>query len=62
MNVVKEINNINRRELDLGIVGTESSSWHYQYKDSAYIYVGNIDYELTEGMCLSVVCSICLCC
>jgi RNA-binding motif X-linked protein 2 len=54
MNVVKEINRINQAELDLGIDGTESSSWHAKYKDSAYIFVGNLDYELTEGDILTV--------
>jgi RNA-binding motif protein, X-linked 2 len=54
MNVVKEIDRINQRELDLGIDGTESSSWHYKYRDSAYIFVGNLDYELTEGDILCV--------
>jgi RNA recognition motif-containing protein len=54
MNVVKEINRINSRELDLGINGTEPSSWHAKYKDSAYIFVGNLDYDLTEGDILCV--------
>ena len=51
---MKEINRINQKELDLGIDGTESSSWHAKYKDSAYIFVGNLDYELTEGDILTV--------
>ena len=25
------------------------NSWHYQYRSSAYIYVGNFESELTEG-------------
>lgn len=48
MNVVKEIQRINDRELELGIT-TGSGSWHDQYKDSAVIYVGNLSYELSEG-------------
>ncbi|KAH9855065.1 hypothetical protein C2E23DRAFT_867143 [Lenzites betulinus] len=45
MNVVKEINKINERELDLDIKG----SWHDDYKDSAYIFVGGLHRDLTEG-------------
>ncbi|OZJ04857.1 hypothetical protein BZG36_02629 [Bifiguratus adelaidae] len=47
MNVVKEIQRINQREAARGV--GESGSWHEQYKDSAYIYVGGLPYELTEG-------------
>jgi RNA-binding motif X-linked protein 2 len=46
MNVVKFINRINDRELSSGLT---DHSWHDEYKDSAYIFVGNLDYELTEG-------------
>ena len=52
--MVKEINRINSRELELGINGTEAASWHSKYKDSAYVFIGNIDYELTEGDILCV--------
>jgi len=43
---VKEISRINERELALNV---GNSSWHDQYKHSAYIYVGGLDFELTEG-------------
>jgi RNA-binding motif protein, X-linked 2 len=54
--VVREIDRINRKQLELN----ENSSWyvsfyhpliyrHDDFKDSAYIYVGGIPYELTEG-------------
>ncbi|KAG6902472.1 hypothetical protein C0995_016334 [Termitomyces sp. Mi166 len=46
MNVVKEINKINQLELDLGVSG---ASWHDEYKDSAYIFVGGLHFDLTEG-------------
>lgn len=39
---------MNERELHLGYTGTESS-WHRQYKDSAWIFVGGLSYDLTEG-------------
>lgn len=48
MNTIKEIQQINERELELGIAGT-SASWHDTYKASAWIYVGNLDKDLSEG-------------
>ncbi|MED6255322.1 hypothetical protein ATANTOWER_007832 [Ataeniobius toweri] len=44
---VKLINELNEREADLGI--KEAVSWHSEYKDSAWIFVGGFPYELTEG-------------
>lgn len=39
---------MNIRELQLGYTGT-LSSWHRQYKDSAWIFIGGLNYDLTEG-------------
>ncbi|SBT34319.1 RNA-binding protein, putative [Plasmodium ovale wallikeri] len=36
-------------EAELKNVGNSDSSWHDQYKDSSYIYIGNLDKRLTEG-------------
>ncbi|KAG5174997.1 hypothetical protein JKP88DRAFT_172908 [Tribonema minus] len=47
MNVVREIQKINERELKEGLTG--SASWHHKYKDSAWVFVGGLGYELTEG-------------
>jgi RNA-binding motif X-linked protein 2 len=47
MNVVREINKINKREISLNV--SEDASWHAKYKDSAYIYVGGLPYDLNEG-------------
>ena len=49
--VVKEINKINQAELDLGISG---ASWHDEYKDSAYIFVGGLHFDLTEGDVITI--------
>ena len=49
MNVIKEIERINARELEAGIVGGMPGSWHEKYKDSAWVYIGGLPYELTEG-------------
>ena len=46
-NVVREIQKINERELHLGL--SDEASWHGKYKDSAYVFIGGLDYGLTEG-------------
>lgn len=53
MNVIKEINQINQRELENGYVNT-SASWHAKYAKSAWVYIGNLPTQLTEGDVLSV--------
>jgi RNA recognition motif-containing protein len=45
--VVREIERINERELTRNVGA--AASWHAQYKDSAYVYVGGLPYELNEG-------------
>ena len=55
MNVVQEIKRINAREQQFNkIVGGSSGSWHDDYRDSHYIFVGGLPYELTEGDLLIV--------
>jgi hypothetical protein len=53
MNTIREIEKINQEELDRGIAGTPAS-WHAQYAKAPWVYVGNLDHELTEGDVLSV--------
>ncbi|RXW25794.1 hypothetical protein EST38_g19 [Candolleomyces aberdarensis] len=50
MNVVKEINSINTKELELGL----TASWHDDYKDSARIFVGGLHNDLTEGDVITI--------
>jgi len=47
MNVIKEINRINEHETRKGT--DISASWHAQYKNSPYIFVGGLPYDLNEG-------------
>ncbi|XP_003392109.1 PREDICTED: RNA-binding motif protein, X-linked 2-like, partial [Amphimedon queenslandica] len=49
---MKSVRDITLRELELGIEG--GASWHQQYATSAYIFIGGLDYDLTEGDVLSV--------
>uniref|UniRef100_A0A3Q3KRI5 RRM domain-containing protein n=1 Tax=Monopterus albus TaxID=43700 RepID=A0A3Q3KRI5_MONAL len=44
---VKLINELNEREANLGV--SETVSWHTEYKDSAWLFVGGFPYDLTEG-------------
>uniref|UniRef100_A0A6J0UIA0 RNA-binding motif protein, X-linked 2 n=1 Tax=Pogona vitticeps TaxID=103695 RepID=A0A6J0UIA0_9SAUR len=44
---VKLINELNEREAQLGV--QDKVSWHAEYSDSAWIFVGGLPYELTEG-------------
>eukprot|EP00536_Pseudo-nitzschia_multiseries_P006063 jgi/Psemu1/168305/gw1.125.110.1 len=53
MNTIREIETINQQELDRGIAGTKAS-WHSQFANSAWVYVGNLDHQLTEGDVLCV--------
>ena len=52
MNVVKEIQRINLKEAALNI-GSDAS-WHAKYKDSPYVYIGGLPYDLTEGDIIQV--------
>ncbi|XP_043687264.1 zinc finger CCCH domain-containing protein 25-like [Telopea speciosissima] len=52
LTLVKRIQNINSKEAALGI--SEEASWHAKYKNSAYVFVGGIPFDLTEGDLLAV--------
>ncbi|KAL1508175.1 hypothetical protein AB1Y20_004295 [Prymnesium parvum] len=58
MHRVKAVERMNKKELAVQLksdtVGNagkwdRSKSWHAQYSDSAYVYVGGLPYDLTEG-------------
>jgi len=49
---VKKINAINEKEMTLDV--SDEASWHQRYKDSAYIFAGGLDFELTEGDIIAV--------
>uniref|UniRef100_A0A8C9LZH8 RNA-binding motif protein, X-linked 2 n=1 Tax=Piliocolobus tephrosceles TaxID=591936 RepID=A0A8C9LZH8_9PRIM len=44
---VKLINELNEGEVKLGVA--DKVSWHSEYKDSTWIFLGGLPYELTEG-------------
>lgn len=53
MNQIKTIQRINERELEQGILDSEKS-WHNEYRDQAYVYIGGLNRDLTEGDILTV--------
>ncbi|XVF68980.1 hypothetical protein PTKIN_Ptkin11bG0044800 [Pterospermum kingtungense] len=52
LTLVKRLQKITAKEADLGI--SEEASWHAKYKDSAYIFIGGLPFDLTEGDLLAV--------
>ncbi|CAF9925095.1 hypothetical protein IMSHALPRED_006374 [Imshaugia aleurites] len=52
MNTIREIQNLNKRELENG-VSTEAS-WHADYRDTAYVYIGGLPFDLSEGDILTI--------
>ena len=47
------LNQLNEKELQSGAANT-TKSWHHVYRDSAWVYVGGLDFQLTEGDVLCV--------
>jgi RNA-binding motif X-linked protein 2 len=52
MNSVRAIQQLNKRELEAGI--TTEGSWHTDYRDTAFIYIGGLAFELSEGDIIAV--------
>lgn len=52
LTLVKRTQKITSTEAALGI--SDEASWHAKYKDSAYVFVGGLSYDLTEGDLLAV--------
>lgn len=47
------VNQLNEKELQSGAANSDKS-WHNVYRGSAWVYVGGLDFELTEGDVLCV--------
>lgn len=52
MKRIKNIEKINEKELELGI--TDGGSWHVEFSKSPYIYIGGLDFQVTEGDIVTV--------
>uniref|UniRef100_T1GGZ9 RRM domain-containing protein n=1 Tax=Megaselia scalaris TaxID=36166 RepID=T1GGZ9_MEGSC len=53
MNPLTNMKNVTKLS-ELELKGNGKSSWHDMYKDSAWIFVGGLPYDLTEGDIISV--------
>uniref|UniRef100_A0A915KGH7 RRM domain-containing protein n=1 Tax=Romanomermis culicivorax TaxID=13658 RepID=A0A915KGH7_ROMCU len=51
---VKNLQKLNERELRMGFAGDDSRSWHQKYRDSAWIFIGGLNFELSEGDLIAV--------
>jgi RNA-binding motif protein, X-linked 2 len=47
MNSIRQTQLLNKRELESAV--PPSASWHADYRDTAYIYVGGFPFDLSEG-------------
>jgi RNA-binding motif X-linked protein 2 len=52
MNTVRNIQKLN--EIELANAVPPESSWHTDYRDTAYIYIGGLPYELSEGDIITI--------
>ncbi|EED17610.1 conserved hypothetical protein [Talaromyces stipitatus ATCC 10500] len=47
MNSIRQIQALNKRELENAV--PPEASWHADYRDTAYIYIGGLPFDLSEG-------------
>ncbi|KAH7366671.1 hypothetical protein BKA66DRAFT_425233 [Pyrenochaeta sp. MPI-SDFR-AT-0127] len=52
MNSVRAIQQLNKRELEAGI--NPEGSWHTDYRDTAFVNVGGLPFELSEGDIITI--------
>jgi RNA-binding motif X-linked protein 2 len=52
MNSVRAIQQLNKRELEAGI--NPEGSWHTDYRDTAFVYIGGLPFELSEGDVITI--------
>ena len=52
MNSIREIQNLNKREIENGV--SIEGSWHNDYRDTAYVYIGGLPFNLTEGDIITI--------
>jgi RNA-binding motif X-linked protein 2 len=52
MNAIRQTQKLNDRELEL--VVPPEASWHRDYSDTAFIYIGGLPFELSEGDIITI--------
>ncbi|KAJ5794901.1 Nucleotide-binding alpha-beta plait [Penicillium paradoxum] len=52
MNSIRQVQALNKRELEHAI--PPEASWHADYRDTAYIYIGGLPFDLSEGDIITI--------
>ncbi len=52
MNTIREIQSLNKRELENNV--SIGGSWHRDFDDTAYIYIGGLSFDLSEGDVIAI--------
>ena len=52
MNSIREIQRLNKLELEQNV--SPNASWHVDYRDTAYVHIGGLSYDLTEGDLITI--------
>ncbi|OAA60247.1 u2 snrnp component ist3 [Niveomyces insectorum RCEF 264] len=52
MNKIRQIQELNKKELEQGI--SPQASWHTDYRDTAFVYFGGLPFELSEGDIITI--------
>ena len=52
MNNIRQIQALNKEELENCVA--PSASWHTDYRDTAYVYIGGLSFDLTEGDIITI--------
>ncbi|EFE34252.1 uncharacterized protein ARB_06649 [Trichophyton benhamiae CBS 112371] len=52
MNAIRQIEALNKKELENAV--PPEASWHADYRDTAYIYIGGLPFDISEGDILTI--------
>ena len=52
MNTIRKIQSLNKRELENNV--SVEGSWHRDFDDTAYIYIGGLPFDLSEGDIITI--------
>ncbi|KAL8780714.1 MAG: hypothetical protein Q9213_006326 [Squamulea squamosa] len=52
MNGIREIQRLNKLEIENGVA--PEASWHRDHADSAYVYIGGLPFDLSEGDIITI--------
>ncbi|KAF3480099.1 uncharacterized protein GIQ15_05446 [Arthroderma uncinatum] len=52
MNAIRQIEALNKTELENAV--SPEASWHADYRDTAYIYIGGLPFDISEGDILTI--------